>query len=483
MSVLLFSTRTSAQHLLSIKSTSMESAGLFQVNRLEPELVRPAEATPREVKELSDIDDQEGLRFIAPVIFFYKNKNKPSSSNSIMEEHDHDDPVKLIKEAVGRTLVYYYPLAGRLKEGLNRKLMVDCNGQGVSFVEATADVDFDQLANVIQPSSPFLHHFLFNLPPQSHNILDSPLIFIQVTRLNCSGFLFPLSFNHTMCDGFGLAQFLKTMAEMIGGAHVPSIQPVWQREIFNARNPPRITCSHLEFEDVPLVSPISECSNMLLDPNNHIQRPFFFSLYKISSLRKQLPPHLAKTCSRFDLLAACLWKCRTIALNLNKNEVVRFSCLTSIRTKKEEMEKLGLPLGYYGNAFAYPAVMSKAEVLCKSSLGDVVELIKKAKEQVNVEYMKSVADLMVIRGRPRFSELGNFIVSDNTRLGFDQIDFGWGLPRFAGAATCFSMIISCLVSLEQEGEKGISVAIAFPTELAAQTFQREIDRFKITSSL
>ncbi|KAF4391760.1 hypothetical protein F8388_017355 [Cannabis sativa] len=219
-----------------------------------------------------------------------------------------------------------------------------------------------------------------------------------------------------MCDGFGLAQFLKTMAEMIGGAHVPSIQPVWQREIFNARNPPRITCSHLEFEDVPLVSPISECSNI-------------------------------------------------------------------IRTKKEEMEKLGLPLGYYGNAFAYPAVMSKAEVLCKSSLGDVVELIKKAKEQVNVEYMKSVADLMVIRGRPRFSELGNFIVSDNTRLGFDQIDFGWGLPRFTGAATCFSMIISCLVSLEKEGEKGISVAIAFPTELAVQTFQREIDRFKITSSL
>ncbi|KAF4391761.1 hypothetical protein F8388_017356 [Cannabis sativa] len=161
----------------------MESARLFQVNRLEPELVRPAEATPREVKELSDIDDQEGLRFIAPVIFFYKNKNKPSSSNSIMEEHDHDDPVKLIKEAVGRTLVYYYPLAGRLKEGLNRKLMVDCNGQGVSFVEATADVDFDQLANVIQPSSPFLHQFLFNLPPQSHNILDSPLIFIQVRTL------------------------------------------------------------------------------------------------------------------------------------------------------------------------------------------------------------------------------------------------------------------------------------------------------------
>ncbi|XP_030500309.2 alcohol acyl transferase 1 allele RGa [Cannabis sativa] len=475
----------------------MESARLFQVNRFEPELVKPAEATPREVKELSDIDDQESLRFIVPLIFFYKNKNKPSSSNSnIMEEHDHDDPVKLIKEAVGRTLVYYYPLAGRLKEGLNRKLMVDCNGQGVSFVEATADVDFDQLANVIQPSSPFLHQFLFNLPSQSDNILASPLIFIQVTRLTCGGFLFALSLNHTMCDGFGLAQFLNTMAEMIRGAHVPSIQPVWQRDIFNARNPPRITCSHLEFEDVPLVSPISECSNMVLDPNNHIQRPFFFSLYQINSLRKQLPPHLAKTCSRFDLLTACLWKCRTIALNLNKNEVVRFSCLTSIRRKKEEMEKLGLPLGYYGNTFAYPAAMSKAEVLCKSSLGDVVELIKKAKDQVNVEYMKSVADLMVIRGRPRFTEPGNFIVSDNTRLGFDQLDFGWGLPKFGGVATCFSSI-SFLVSVEKEGEKGIAVAIAFPTELALQTFQREIDQnmntqqlnhdifdcFKITSSL
>ncbi|XP_062111454.1 alcohol acyl transferase 1 allele GSd-like [Humulus lupulus] len=183
------------------------------------------------------------------------------------------------------------------------------------------------------------------------------------------------------------------MTEMVHGSRVASIEPVWQREIFNARNPPRITCPHLEFEDVPLEPPYSKGS-MVLDPNNVVERPFFFSQKQINSLRKQLPPHLAQNCSQFDLLAACLWKCRTLALNLNKNEVVRFSCLTSILRQKNEMKKLGFPLGYYGNAFAYPATVSKAGVLCECSLGYAAELIKKVKDQVNAEYMKSVVDLM-----------------------------------------------------------------------------------------
>ncbi|RHN49359.1 putative alcohol O-acetyltransferase [Medicago truncatula] len=39
------------------------SSLMFTVRRCQPELVPPAAPTPREVKLLSDIDDQEGLRF------------------------------------------------------------------------------------------------------------------------------------------------------------------------------------------------------------------------------------------------------------------------------------------------------------------------------------------------------------------------------------------------------------------------------------
>ncbi|VVA31596.1 PREDICTED: benzyl alcohol [Prunus dulcis] len=147
------------------------SALLFQVNRLKPELITPAKPTPHETKLLSNIDDQESLRFQVPVIMSYRNNN-PSSMNA------NRDPVKVIREGLSRALVYYYPLAGRLREGPNRKLMVECNGEGVLFIEANADVTLAQLGDTIAPPSPFLEEFLYNVPG-SDGILGCPLLLIQ----------------------------------------------------------------------------------------------------------------------------------------------------------------------------------------------------------------------------------------------------------------------------------------------------------------
>ena len=54
-----------------------------------------------------------------------------------------------------------------------------------------------------------------------------------------------------------------------------------------------------------------------------------------------------------------------------------------------------LPTGYYGNAFAFPVVVTTAGKLCENLLGYALELVKKAKNDVTEEYMRSLADLMV----------------------------------------------------------------------------------------
>ncbi|KAL0304933.1 UNVERIFIED_CONTAM: Benzyl alcohol O-benzoyltransferase [Sesamum calycinum] len=78
----------------------------FEVTRQNPEHIPPPKPTPHEFKPLSDIDDQEGFRFQIPSFSFYRK-------NPAM---DGKDPVKVIRNAVARALVFYYPFAGRLRE-------------------------------------------------------------------------------------------------------------------------------------------------------------------------------------------------------------------------------------------------------------------------------------------------------------------------------------------------------------------------------
>lgn len=98
----------------------------YSVRRNQPELVAPAKPTPREIKTLSDIDCQKGLRAQIPIIQFYRHD--PSVEGK--------DPVQVIRDALAQTLVFFYPLAGRLKDAQDGKLVVDCSEEGVMFIEA-----------------------------------------------------------------------------------------------------------------------------------------------------------------------------------------------------------------------------------------------------------------------------------------------------------------------------------------------------------
>ncbi|KAI4310460.1 hypothetical protein MLD38_035438 [Melastoma candidum] len=210
---------------------------IFTVTRNEHVLIRPSEPTPREYKRLSDIDDQEGLRFQLPLILFYPR-------GSIR------DPALFFMEGLAKALVYYYPFAGRLRELPGRKLVVDCTGEGVIFIEADADVALEEFGDALHPPFPCFEELLFDVPGSS-DILDTPLLLFQLTRLNCGGFILALRMNHAMCDGQGLAQFLYAVGEMAQGASVPSILPVWSRELLEARILPQVTYMHHEYDDLP----------------------------------------------------------------------------------------------------------------------------------------------------------------------------------------------------------------------------------------
>ena len=141
----------------------------FTVQRCEPELVVPTKPTPHEFKLLSDLDDQEFLRFQIRVIQLYRCD--PSMHRK--------DPVKVIREALAQALVFYYPFAGRLREGPGRKLILECTVEGVMFIEADADVALEQFGDALHPPFPCVDKLLYDVPG-SGEILNCPLLLIQV---------------------------------------------------------------------------------------------------------------------------------------------------------------------------------------------------------------------------------------------------------------------------------------------------------------
>ncbi|KAL4325822.1 hypothetical protein GQ457_11G014550 [Hibiscus cannabinus] len=369
-------------------------------------------------------------------------------------------PAEVIRTALAETLVLYYPLAGRLREGANGKLIVDCNGEGVLFIKADADVTLEQFGDALQPPFSCFDELLFDVPG-SQGILNCPLLLIQVTKLKCGGFIFALRLNHVVCDAFGLKQFVSTVAAIARGEATHLVPPVWERHLLDARDPPRVTCTHHEYEEVE--------ASLSLD--NLVQRSFFFGPTEISLLRRLLPLHL-RNCTKFELLTASLWRCRSLAINLHPHQEVRMLCAVNVRSRMEPL----LPQGYYGNVFVFPAAKTTVKNLGENPLGYAVELVKQVKSSVTEEYIKSVAALMVIRGKQLLfpNVIGSFIISDLTKFGLEDVDFGWGKAVFAGTARAVGVISFFVQAKNKKGEAGTSVAICLPAP-AMERFVQELD--------
>uniref|UniRef100_A0ACD5TSV7 Uncharacterized protein n=1 Tax=Avena sativa TaxID=4498 RepID=A0ACD5TSV7_AVESA len=421
----------------------------FTARRSKAQLVAPARPTPRETKALSDMDDCGYLRFyICSTEFFCP---VPPTMEMGM------DPAKAIRAALAEALVHYYPLAGRLREMPGGRLAVECTGEGVVFVEADADVVLGDLGQ--PPMPPYPEDLLCDAVNEHTPVVGNPLAYMQVTRLRCGAFALSVHMCHNLVDGFGMFQFIRAIADIARGEARPTILPVWDREhIFKARTPPRIRNDIFPGHASGII--LTPDSDM---PPDMVSQLFCFGPKEIATLRSHVPVHLAESCTTFELLAALMWRCRTIALGYHQPggglAPVRLVFRINARGKYPP-----IPLGYYGNAVLRPMVEASVDDLCNKPLGHALELVHRAKlDGATQEHVRSTVDMITAaRAHPFLGVDRAFHVTDITRLGQDRIDMGWANRVSGGVPSIMDPMSHHMAFKNQDGQLITAVSSFLP---------------------
>ncbi|XP_047946520.1 rosmarinate synthase-like isoform X2 [Salvia hispanica] len=107
---------------------------------IESTMVKPMEETPSGCVWLSNIDLVLPETHHTRCIYFYRCDGGASFFDTAA-----------LKAALSRTLVEFYPYAGRLRRDDNGRIEINCNGEGVSFVEVECDGALDDLGDFCIP--------------------------------------------------------------------------------------------------------------------------------------------------------------------------------------------------------------------------------------------------------------------------------------------------------------------------------------------
>ncbi|VAI52894.1 unnamed protein product [Triticum turgidum subsp. durum] len=118
-------------------------AGEEEVQVVESCFVTPAVDTPSRAIRFSPFDLMLASRGYTPLVHFYR---RPETSG------DNFFNVSRLKTALGKALVPFYPLAGRLRAGGDGRLEIDCNGKGMLFLVAQSRLTMDDFTD-FKPSS------------------------------------------------------------------------------------------------------------------------------------------------------------------------------------------------------------------------------------------------------------------------------------------------------------------------------------------
>lgn len=366
---------------------------------------------------LSNLDDMVGVRLFTPTVYFYQSKG-------------NEEPVaQILKDALKKVLVPYYPFTGRLRETENGKLEIFFGpDQGALLVEAHSNVALADLRDLSVPNPAWMS-LIYRFPDEEQfKVVNMPLVIAQVTTFICGGFSLGLRICHCLCDGLGAMQFLNAWAETAKtGSLVANPNPCWDREIFLPRDPPKILFSHKEFKRIEDGSTLSK----QLWQGKLVQKCYRMSRAFQAHLKIRAQAGGEFHCTTFDATAAHVWRCWVRALDVKPLDYELR--LTFSVNAREKLRDPPLRDGFYGNALCVACATSTIDSLVSGCLAGTARLVHEARLGVSEEYLRSTLDYIDLYRPKRLEFGGKLTITQWTRFSiYESADFGWGKPIYAG---------------------------------------------------
>ncbi|KAI3767473.1 hypothetical protein L2E82_17606 [Cichorium intybus] len=377
------------------------------------ELIKPSSPTPPHLKtyNLSSVDQLFHQTYIPLILFYANNGDCSFSTKHIAQE---------MKKSLSHSLTRYYPFAGRLPTPTTP--YVDCNDEGVIFVEAKNDSQLKTFQDITEQDRNMDHLFADGLVCENYP-LSTNIAGVQLNHFACGGVGVAVSMSHIIGDGSTLGSFVNHWASV---ARYGSLD---HQEVL-ALNP--------HFVQYPKTLHIQPKSPVNQAYANLVTKKFLFTNTKLSHLKNKVNQVAAagstpriNNPTRVEVLTSLLYKTAITAAMKKSGYFKPSYLLMPVDLRDKLVEKL--PQTTVGNLLALMMVPTTHET--EISLSAMTAEIKKAKSQLQgvqsvqhaAENLQSLMSKFVNEG---FEDVAkrSYVCSSLCGFPFNKVDFGWGKP-------------------------------------------------------
>ncbi|KAL5857801.1 hypothetical protein ACOSQ3_005259 [Xanthoceras sorbifolium] len=370
----------------------------MEIRIISREIIKPSSPTPNHLRshKLSPMD-----LFVRESYFSFVLYYSGACKNAINNSSDH------LKKSLSKTLTYYYPFAGRVKDGVS----VDCDDYGATFVEAKVAGDMSELLK--QPEMELLGQLR---PYNPEEMLRAQVnLAVQANYFDCGGVAISFYFRHVIADGPAAANFIKNWGKVACGAD--DIKDV-VFDFTSSSFPPQIS----SFKITP-----QAIDNLSKEP---VSKRFVFDGSKIAALREKI----GNQATRFEAVTALIWGAMMASSKEERdhesNNRTQFAIIFAINLRKKmnpplpeqcmgSVCTLGMTYWPTQETFNYNKLAGKVHGL----IGIVDDYVRKGFEN---GWLNLIMDYSGID--PKSSETRTISVSSFLRHPFYEADFGWGKP-------------------------------------------------------